>query len=208
MASRLVRSGLVSPPTCEPARAASDVLQSKSILELPPSLRHGPFCSVEVSNLRIKSHLPAAHAGLSAIGSGIWTDACASRSRSAQGLLQLCSRMWMSRPRSIHKAHNTALLTSNCTGTVSTCIRHSSPRGGSCCPSSSPAKREAGTPSRRGPPTLSGPRAGQSFPAHNGPSRPCCAGDPACCNVHAVNKISQGGVSRASGLEVQGGQGH
>lgn len=118
MASRLVRSGLACPPTCEPARAASDVLQSKSILELPPSQRHGPFCSVEASNLRIKSHLPAAHAGLSAIGSGIWTDACASRSRSAQGFLQLCSRMWMSRPRSIHKAHSTALLTSNCTGTV------------------------------------------------------------------------------------------
>lgn len=65
--------------------------------------RHGPFCSVEASSLRIKGHLPAAHAGLSAIGSGIRTDACASRSRSAQGFLQLCSCLWMSRPRSTHR---------------------------------------------------------------------------------------------------------
>ena len=109
--SRLVRSDLACPPTCKPARAASDVLQSKSISELPPSQRHGPFCGVEVSNLRIKSHLPAAHAGLSAIGSGRWTDACASRSRSAPGFLQLCSCLWISRPCSTHSTHNAAFLT-------------------------------------------------------------------------------------------------
>ncbi|KAI7788214.1 hypothetical protein LA080_012280 [Diaporthe eres] len=90
---------------------------------------------VEASNLRIKGHLPAAHAGLSAIGSGIWTDAL---------LLTLIVRVPYSTLVTPWWILLTIVITSQ--------------------------ERSRDTEPER--PTLSGPRAAQSFALQHGPSRP------------------------------------